>query len=48
MVKVIQHDFTAGYNEIEVTLENISSGLLYYTLETAEYAATKKMMYIDK
>ncbi|GJM30774.1 MAG: hypothetical protein DHS20C17_34090 [Cyclobacteriaceae bacterium] len=48
MVKVIQNDFSAGYNEIEVAIEGLSSGLLYYTLETAEHAATRKMMHIEK
>lgn len=46
VLNVINGEYAAGYNEIEVT--NLgATGVLYYTLETANHAATKKMIVLE-
>ena len=44
----ITNDFNKGYNEmtIDITSLNTASGILYYTLQTGDFIATKKMMII--
>ena len=47
MRKYQQH-FAAGYNQLLVDAADIAArGLLYYKLETEEYAATKKMVILE-
>ncbi|MFK7935243.1 MAG: T9SS type A sorting domain-containing protein, partial [Saprospiraceae bacterium] len=45
VLSVVNGDYTAGYNEVELANLN-ASGVLYYSLETANYTATKKMIVI--
>jgi hypothetical protein len=46
LIKVIEGDYKAGYNEIFI--ENISNvGVLQYRLDTATNSATKKMIVIE-
>ena len=48
VVKVIEGDFAKGYNQVELTRNEVNaSGILYYQLETATDSATKKMILID-
>jgi len=45
LLKVVEDDFSEGYNEISITrAEFPSSGVLYYQLETATNSAIKKMI----
>ena len=46
VVRVIEGDFAAGFNNVRVN--NIeSTGVFYYTLESGDFTATKKMIIID-
>ncbi len=48
VVKVVQEDYPAGYNEILISREDLNAtGIYYYRLETADGAATRKMMLLD-
>jgi hypothetical protein len=48
MLKVIRGDFAQGYNQISLSSQELPAiGVLYYTVETAKYTATKKMIIID-
>ncbi|MEZ4954536.1 MAG: T9SS type A sorting domain-containing protein [Saprospiraceae bacterium] len=43
-----EQEFTKGYNEIQINSNELpSSGVLYYTLETASETATRKMIVVD-
>ena len=47
-LQVIRGDFAKGYNEVKVSKDQLpQAGILYYTLETADYTATKKMIIIE-
>jgi len=45
-IKVVNGEFAAGYNEIIVRDLN-AAGVLYYTLESGDFTATKKMIIIE-
>ena len=48
VVHQYQQHYAAGYNQILVDAQDIRArGLLYYKLETDQYAATKKMVIIE-
>lgn len=47
--KRIEDWYAAGYNKIELDLSDIPvTGIMYYKLETKEWAATKKMIRFDR
>ena len=47
-LKVIERDASEGYNEAQINSSDLSvSGMIYYTLETKEYTATKHMIVIE-
>jgi len=43
-IKTISKEFNKGRNTITVSFDQLTSGVIYYTLETEEYTATKKMI----
>jgi hypothetical protein len=46
-LKVIQGEFVKGYNEVRLNASELSAvGVLYYTLETADATATRKMVIV--
>ncbi len=45
-IQVVNGAFEAGYNEIIVRDLN-AAGILYYTLESSDFTATKKMVIIE-
>ncbi len=48
IVKKIERDFDAGYNEIKIGRSELrTSGVVYYTLKTASDTATRKMVIVD-
>lgn len=47
VVKVITGEGQKGYNSEELNRSDISSGVMYYQLESGEYTATKKMIIIE-
>jgi len=48
VVQQYQKYYAAGYNQLLVAAQDISArGLLYYKLETDQFAATKKMVILD-
>lgn len=48
VLKVVEQDFTKGYNEIQLNSNELPSfGLMYYTLETATNTATRKMVVVE-
>jgi hypothetical protein len=48
MLKLITGQYNQGYNEIRLNSADLNAaGVLYYTVETAEYTATKKMIIIE-
>jgi len=45
MIKLVEGDYSKGYNEISINRNELqSSGVLYYQLESAEHIAAKKMI----
>jgi hypothetical protein len=45
---LIRGDFAKGYNQITLNSSELPAvGVLYYTLETADFTATKKMIIIE-
>ncbi len=47
-LKVIEGDYTKGYNEISIDRTSLSAtGVLYYQLETSEHSATRKMIVVE-
>ena len=47
-LKLIRGDYAKGYNQINLNSRELSSGVLYYTLETGDFTATKKMVLIGE
>ncbi|MEO7176657.1 MAG: T9SS type A sorting domain-containing protein [Saprospiraceae bacterium] len=48
MLKNVESTFHKGYNEVRIDRSELSAnGVLYYTLETADYTATKKMIILE-
>ena len=48
ILKVVEGDFAAGYNQVRLTATDLpSTGVFYYTLEAGEYTATKKMIVVE-
>jgi predicted RNA-binding protein with TRAM domain len=48
VLKVIEGDFPQGYSEVKLNSNDLpSSGVLYYTLSTAEATLTKKMVVVE-
>ena len=46
VLKVITQNFEAGYNEVKLNSKELASGVLYYTLRTDNFTATRKMVII--
>lgn len=47
-VKIVEGKFNKGYNTVEIDrMEVGSAGIFYYTLEVADFKATRKMVVID-
>lgn len=48
ILKVVEGDFNAGYNQVRLTATDLpSTGVFYYTLEAGEFTATKKMIVVE-
>jgi hypothetical protein len=48
VVRVYTKDGQKGYNQLTVNRTDVSgAGVLYYTIETKDYSATKKMILVD-
>lgn len=48
VIMVVERDYAAGYNEVQFSSSELpTSGLIYYTLKTAEDTATKKMVIVE-
>jgi hypothetical protein len=48
VLKVVEQTFNKGNNQVSFTRSELATtGVLYYTLETADYTATKKMIILD-
>jgi len=48
ILRLIEGDYAKGYNEVSINRSELAgSGVLYYTLETANDSATKKMIIIE-
>ena len=48
ILKVIEGDFSRGYNEVSIESGDLNSaGVLYYQLDTPTDSSTKKMILID-
>ena len=46
VLKKITDDFKKGNNSLDVTFDNLVSGVIYYKLETGQFTQTKKMISI--
>jgi hypothetical protein len=47
-LKIFSGDYVKGYNSVQVNRSEIQgSGILYYTLETEDFTATRKMVLVD-
>jgi hypothetical protein len=44
LLKQVERDFAKGYNNVSLTKEELSTGLLYYQLVTPMGTVTKKMI----
>ena len=47
VLKVVNGAYGAGYNTVDVKAADLAAGVVYYTVETAEQAITKKMVIIE-
>ena len=47
VLRVIEQDFAAGYNQIELSAKSLATGVLSYTLATKDFTATKKMVILE-
>jgi len=47
VIKTIAGDFERGYNQVTLEAANLPRGVLYYTLETGKFTATRKMVVLD-
>jgi hypothetical protein len=48
VVRVIEGEYTAGYNELTLDRKDVgSAGVYYYQLDTDNHTATKKMVFMD-
>ncbi|MEL6867797.1 MAG: T9SS type A sorting domain-containing protein, partial [Bacteroidota bacterium] len=48
VLKQYEGDYAKGYNEISINRSELSGvGIMYYTLESADYSATKKMIILE-
>ncbi|HNT20236.1 MAG TPA: T9SS type A sorting domain-containing protein [Saprospiraceae bacterium] len=48
VVRVYNQDGVKGYNQLKVNRNEVTgAGVLYYTIETKDYSATKKMILVD-
>jgi len=48
VLKVIDRQFEQGQNQITINSNTLPSGVLYYTLETADFKATRKMVVLER
>ncbi|MEN0048494.1 MAG: T9SS type A sorting domain-containing protein, partial [Bacteroidota bacterium] len=48
VLQLINRRFEQGQNQIVIDSHTLPSGVLYYTLETAEFRATRKMVVLEK
>lgn len=47
-IKVITNNFNKGYNSIEINRNELdAAGVLYYTLESGDFKATRKMVVVE-
>jgi len=47
-LKVITNDFAKGYNEVTIEASELNAqGILYYTIVSEKFAATKKMILMN-
>ncbi len=48
VLKLVRGDFAKGYNQVTVSSSDLpATGVLYYSLESDEYTATKKMIIVE-
>ena len=47
VVRLVREDLGKGQHNLTVDRDNLPAGVLYYTISTDEYTATKKMIVID-
>ena len=48
VLKLVRVDGVKGYNNVLLNSNGLpAAGVLYYTVETSEYTATKKMIIIE-
>ena len=47
VVKVVTNEGQKGYNQESIDRNDISTGVMYYQLESNDYNATKKMIIIE-
>lgn len=47
VVKTYSGNYNRGYNQLEMPRETLSAGVYYYTLRTADFAATKPMIVFE-
>ena len=48
VLKVIRAEYGRGYHQVEIKRSELpTTGVLYYTLESGEYVATKKMIIVE-
>jgi large repetitive protein len=45
-IKMVNADYAKGYNEVKIA-DLKATGVLYYTLETQGFTATKKMVIVE-
>ena len=47
VLREIRGDYAKGYNQVTLNAKELTTGVLYYQLESADQIATKKMIIID-
>lgn len=47
VLRVIQQEYSAGYQEVTLDAKTLAAGVLSYTLSTEDFTATKKMIILE-
>ena len=47
LIKVIEGNYARGYNNVTIERGDLPTGVMYYTLESGDYTATRRMIIIE-
>ena len=47
LIRAIEGNYARGYNNVTIERDDLPTGVLYYTLESGDYTATRRMIIIE-